>query len=235
MGLFAKTIINGMKYLGCKVSNTIDSAKELTKTYDLEPIPEDSPILNIHENVLIVELIKDSFMNEDLEIINIYLDSDLSLKPSSDRRQALWRNLVKSTAWQKVHPNDLTKYLHVSVKNEAYRIKRDREKSDRLWGNFKVCYQNDLVSDIYDNHRILTPETVILRNEDIQIRRDIIRNFMNECSPREKEIIILYFSGFTLTEAARAVGAKKYHYQAIQRKLKTRLKKFKKNVYYRNF
>jgi hypothetical protein len=228
MDVFAKTVINGMNYLGCRVSNAVDIAKEITTTCDLEPIPEDSPIFNIHENVLIVNFVKESFVSEEPTIIDMYLGTDLSLRPTPDIRHALWLNIVKWSAWKEVDPDNLTKYLHVAVKNQAYRIKRDREKSDRLWGAFEVCYQNDIGSDIFEHHRILTPEAVILRNEDIQIRQNIIRNFINECSPLEKEIINLYFSGLTPTKAVKAVGAKKYHYQAIQRKLKTRLKKLNK-------
>jgi hypothetical protein len=229
--LIAETIIAGANHIGSKVSNVLDTFKEWGNNcewlHNLDTISKDSPLFNVHENILLVEWIKDSFINEDIEIIDLFFE-DLMLKPTPERRYALWQIIHQSDRWKEINPNGLIKYLHVSVKNEANRIIRDREKSDRLWGKFDVYYADDLKSNVYESNKILTPEVVILRNEEKQIRLKIIQDLIDSGSPREKKMIKLLLAGYTPAECVKAMGEKWSLYQSIQRKLNRNFKKINK-------
>ncbi|WP_191560426.1 hypothetical protein [Metabacillus idriensis] len=57
---------------------------------DFEYAVKDSTLITKHENVVAVMLVQEAFIDEDVELIDMYLEDYLKLKPNHDIRQALW-------------------------------------------------------------------------------------------------------------------------------------------------
>ncbi|MEQ2529686.1 hypothetical protein WMO40_23735 [Bacillaceae bacterium CLA-AA-H227] len=236
IGAVAETIIDGTKNIEKKLSNALNIVQECVGTFDVYNVLDslaNHPWINDHENILAVKLVKASFKEGDLEIIDWYL-GDLGLKPSHYSRQALWFNIEHWDAWENKEPDEINKYLRVAVYKEAERIKWDGVKRDKLEKKYKVVY-GDVLFNFLENNRFKNPEVAILQEEERQIREKdkkirlkLIIDLRESGSPREKEIIDLLLAGYTPAECLKALGEKWSLYQSIQRKLKTKLRKFHK-------
>lgn len=211
---------------GKKVSQGVDTVTEWFNSFETQADNEkyDETI----ENLCTVVLIKEGFDNQniDVDLIDKYLRDCLKMKPNHDSRQALWNEVGRATRWLEVEYESVTNYLFVSVRKEAGRIKRDREKSDRLWGKFDVILSNNPESIMLNNNRFLSPEDAVLRAEDCESRYEIIRKVAENGTVQEKRLINLLLAGYSPAECIKATGGKWSHYQALQRKLNRSLKKY---------
>ncbi|WP_191560427.1 hypothetical protein [Metabacillus idriensis] len=124
-----------------------------------------------------------------------------------------------------IEAESLTNYLYVSVRNEASRIKRDRERFDSLWERSEKIVYCDPEVMMFECTRILSPEAAVIRAEERRIRFNIIQELKNNGSIREKRILEMILAGYTPVECVKGTGAKWSHYQAVQRKLGRKFKK----------
>lgn len=234
IGSFTGMILDATEKLGDKVSNGISVVTEWVNTFEKQVgylghlLPDfeiDSTMLNKHENVLAVMLVQEAFIDEDVELIDMYIENDLKLKPNHDIRQALWQITIQSKRWMQIEAESLTNYLYVSVRNEASRIKRDREIFDSQWERSEKIVYSDPEAMEFECTRILSPEAAVIRAEERRIRFKIIQELKNNGSIREKRILEMFLAGYTPVECVKGTGGKWSHYQAVQRKLGRRFKK----------
>lgn len=205
--------------IGDQVTNMVNTVQEWRDT--LDSIEVDEGELN-EFGVLVVQ---GAFENEDSFFINDYLSNCLSLKPSSDRIQALWEIVVRSKRYLQINSYELIKYLRVSVYKQANRIKRDREMSDDLWKRSDNILYGEYNLMLLEGNKETNPESALIREEDRRIREDIIRDLRNNGSPKEQEMLDLLIAGYTPAECIQILGESWSTYQSLQRKLKRKLNK----------
>lgn len=152
-----------------------------------------------------------------------FLVKDLGVEPDADRREALWivlrqafeRTVTYPARWIVLDDARAALYLRSAVYKQAKRIRRDREKADRVWATEKDPKTNkkiELPPPVIEPELILqfmaqateNPEHIVVGSFDRRVQ--VLELLFSEGSDKDKRIVRMLIAGFDLPAVADVVG-----------------------------
>jgi hypothetical protein len=170
----------------------------------------------------------DALFMGDQRVADEFLAKELGIKPTADRREALWTVLRQAFARTVPVParwivledeRAAVRYLRAAVYNEAERIQRDREMEDRIWwpeGEEERDKEGVRLSKpalspdaplAYLLKKSPNPENLLIPPPDD--RGEVLTLLYLEGSPEDKEFVRLLIIGYELAEISQAYGPQK--------------------------
>ena len=144
--------------------------------------------------------------------------------------EASWRVMSLSGRWLEIDPEAVLAYLRVAIMREAQRLYEAREESDRLWT--KLNQEPVKLSRV---ERTLKgsddPEKQLNRKEELQLRRQILRDLLDQEPEPTRQLLRCLLAGSDPAEAVASSGGTWSTYQALQRKASRRLKQLERAQY----
>jgi len=160
-----------------------------------------------------------------------------------DMLEALW-GVVRARRWRDLPPESVLPYLRTSVTREAARIRRDRERADRIWwrlgrqqpdrippdeaasGLEAPLLQESVGADMPDPAEASDPAVAMARQETRRVLRAVMSDLLGSALPSDQEQVLQFLlAGETPAQAVRTVGGRWSPYIALRKKLLLRLKK----------
>jgi hypothetical protein len=161
------------------------------------------------------------------KVLGIELPTDLQaaadFQVAADLRQALWivlrqafeRNSIYPARWIVLDDERAAAYLRTAVYRQARRVRRDREKADRIWATGRdpqTKQRIEVCPQVLDPQYALqfvarsseTPEHIVIGTPDVRVQT--LKLLYSDGSPQDKRIVEMLEDGYDLPAVAEVVG-----------------------------